>query len=149
MEKKMPQAGEPASPTLQRKPKPTHHILVADDDPLICMLHGEILAESGYHVDAAEDGADAWETLQLKNYHLLITDHEMPRMSGIELIKKMRAARMTLPVIMVSGVMPTQELQEQPWLQINAIMHKPHHITELLTTVKEVLDATVSARSQD
>jgi DNA-binding response OmpR family regulator len=120
---------------------PAYLILLAEDDVDFCRLYIRILTGSGYCVDAAKNGEVAWDALQIKNYHLLITDNDMPKMSGIELVKKLRAAGMTLPVIMVSGAMPTEQSNEHSWLQISALLHKPHGIVELLKTVKEVLDA--------
>ncbi len=114
-------------------------ILLADDEPLILQLNSTVLVESGYEVDTANDGADAWEVLQLKNYHLLITDNDMPRMTGVELVKKVHAARMALPVIMATGTFPEDELSRHPWLQIEATLLKPYSIEELLITVGNVL----------
>jgi DNA-binding response OmpR family regulator len=131
------------STAFQRKPNPHHDILVVDDEPSMCRLNTEVLVNSGYHVDTAEDGAIAWETLQTKNYHLLITDYEMPNMSGIELVKKARAARMALPIIMISGTLQVEQLKEHSWLKINAILPKPYCIADLLKTVKEVLCSAV------
>jgi YesN/AraC family two-component response regulator len=64
-------------------------------------------------VDTAEDGEFGWEALQAKNYDLLITDNNMPKVSGLELVKKLRSARMALPVILASGAMP-EELNRLP-----------------------------------
>ena len=130
-----------------RKTNRTHSILVAEDDGDTHRLNTEILIGSGYNVDAAQDGAVAWEILQLKSYHLLITSHEMPGMSGIELVKKARAARMDFPVIIVTGTMPENEVKHDSSLQIYTTLFKPYDIANLLKTVKEVLRATVSVRA--
>jgi DNA-binding response OmpR family regulator len=112
---------------------------VADDKPLILHLITLVLTEAGYEVDPAEDGAVAWDMLQLSRYDLLITDNEMPNISGIDLLKKIHAASMTLPVIMVSGTMPTEELARQPWLEPAACLPKPFALEEFLRTVETVL----------
>ena len=122
-----------------------HHrqrILVVDDDGDIRRLNTEVLAGSGYQVDAAADGALAWDILQFNRYDLLVTDYHMPKMSGVELLKKLRGARMALPVILVSGTMPTNELNRHPWLQIDATLLKPYAPDELLAVVRKVLYAT-------
>lgn len=123
----------------------SHRILVAEDDAGVRRLNTDALTGSGYHVDAAEDGAVAWDSLQTKAYRLLITDHNMPRMSGIELIKKMRTSSMTLPVILVSGEMPTTELEKFSWLRISATLPKPYVITDLLKIVSDVLRMAADA----
>ena len=65
----------------------------------------------------------------------------MPRMSGIELVKKVRLARMTLPAVMISGAVPTAELERNPWLGISATLAKSFTPPELLAVVKAALKA--------
>jgi DNA-binding response OmpR family regulator len=131
--------------------KPTaqcHCILVAEDNADVSGLVTKVLMGAGYDVDAAQNGAVAWDMLQIKSYNLLITDDDMPKLSGIELVKKTQAARMALPVILMSGNMPLEILKEHSGLQIDATLAKPYDLSELLNTVKEVLRATVSASGQ-
>jgi DNA-binding response OmpR family regulator len=106
------------------------------------------LVGSGYQVDAAEDGALAWEALQAKPYDLLITDHAMPKITGVELVKALRSARMALPVVMVAGKLPTFEIARVPSLQLAATLLKPIAVARLLDTVENVLRATDSSREQ-
>jgi DNA-binding response OmpR family regulator len=141
------QTGALASAAPQSKNIVPHRILVAEDEPDIRQFNTEVLIESGYIVDAAEDGEVAWQSLNAGNYDLLITDYDMPKMSGIDLLKKLHAARMALPVIMVSGRMPKEELKQHPWLQIHMALLKPYTIEDLLGTVKEVLHTTDSVRA--
>jgi DNA-binding response OmpR family regulator len=107
-----------------------------------------LLARSGYHVDAVEDGAIAWAVLQAKPYDLLITDHQMPKVTGIELVKSLRLARMALPVVMVAGEPPARELARSLSLQIAATLEKPFVVADLLATVENVLRANGSPREQ-
>ncbi len=95
-----------------------------------------------YKVDIAENGAVAWDALQRNSYDLLITDQDMPELSGLELIRKIQSAHMVLPVIMVSGTMPTEEIKRHPELRINAILPKPFDIMEFINAVKKVLQTT-------
>jgi len=119
-------------------------ILVVEDDTSIRQLIPIALRDSGYYVDAAEDGAAGWEALQAGNYDLLITDNNMPRVSGVELLKMLRSARMTLPVVMVSGS-PLEALNGDSSLQLAATLLKPFSMDELLGTVEKVLRATEEA----
>lgn len=120
---------------------PRKRILVVDDDEDIRRLDTEALAGAGYKVDAATDGAVAWDALQLSHYDLLVTDYNMPRMSGVELLLKLHAAHIALPVILVSGIIPMEKLKRHPWLQIDATLLKPYTPEELLATVEKVLCA--------
>ncbi len=119
-------------------------ILVVEDDRELRQLNTQVLSHHGYAVDAAEDGAAAWEALQINRYDLLITDNNMPRLTGIELVKKLRSARMAFPIIMATGTVPTQELVQNPWLEPVAMLAKPYAPDQLLDTVKEVLHAVFS-----
>ena len=120
-------------------------LLVVEDDGDIRRLSTRVLSRSGYRVDAAEDGAAAWVALTAESYDLLIADHNMPKLTGVELLKKLRAARMDLPVVMVTGAIPTEELSRHPWLKLAATLRKPFTSDEPLATVKEVLRATAGA----
>jgi DNA-binding response OmpR family regulator len=123
---------------------------VVDDEPDIRRLNAEVLESSGYHVDTAEDGLAGWKALHAvrhapESYALLITDHDMPGLSGLALVKKLRAARIALPVIMATGTLPTNDLLTRyPWLQPVATLIKPYSIEQLLGTVEKVLRATAS-----
>ena len=136
----------PAAP-FQCQTIPPPHILVVEDEPDIRQLNTEVLIDFGYKVDAAEDGMAAWQALNSDGYDLLITDHDMPKVSGLELLKKLHAARMALPVIMVSATLTAAELKRNPWLQIHETLLKPYTVVELLGKVKEVLRTTSVVRA--
>ncbi len=118
---------------------PTQRILVVEDDGDMRRLNTAALKSSGYAVDAARDGAAAWEAVQAGNYDLVITDNNMPRLTGMELVRKLRSARMKLPVIMATGTLPTEELVQNPWLEPVITLAKPYATELLLDTVKDVL----------
>jgi DNA-binding response OmpR family regulator len=135
-------AGKTASQPARDPANPPRRILMVDDDIFMSRLNCGILIHAGYEVDAAADGAAGWDALQARQYDLLITDNSMPKVTGIEMVVMLRARDMTLPVILASGVTPTDALKRHPELKINAILLKPYSIEELLQTVKEVLNAT-------
>jgi len=142
------QSGESDSAPVQREPNPRHRILVVDDDPYVCHFSAEVLIRHGYEVNAAEDGAIAWEELQANNYNLLITDQQIPKVSGVELLKKIHATRMALPVIMTTRTLPTRKFTLHPWLQHATVLRKPYTFEKLLGTVKAVLYATAIVRGR-
>ncbi|MCL4180139.1 MAG: response regulator [Verrucomicrobia bacterium] len=119
--------------------KPAHRILVVEDNTVIRELNVRVLALVGYQVDGAEDGVAGWQLLDGGSFDLLITDHEMPRLSGLELVKQVRSAGMTLPIIMATGRLPEEELERLPWLQLDATLLKPFSPDQLRQTVKRVL----------
>jgi len=142
------QGDERIGPSQRSQGSPPHRILVVDDDTDLLLLNSEMLIDHGYEVDAAEDGSAAWEALNTARYDLLITDNNMPKVTGVELIKKLCAAGVIVPTIMATGTFPNEELTRHPWLQPVTPLRKPYTLPELLRAVKEVLHATDSAGGQ-
>jgi len=139
--------------------KPTHefipsqssccqYILVVEEEGDIRQLNAEVLIDAGYQVDVAEDGASAWAALQLTQYDLLITDQFLPKVSGVELLKKIHIARMTLPVIMATGILPTWEFALHPCLQAVTMLRMPYTIDRLLGLVKSILPESTKFAAQ-
>jgi DNA-binding response OmpR family regulator len=138
----IPQSDEATGAPVHREPNPRQRILVVEDDPAIRRINTEVLIYSGYHVDAAEDGQAAWEALQLNNYDLMVTDNDMPRLTGVKLIQKLQAARMALPVIMATGGAPDELSTRYGSLQPAMVLIKPYTFDELLDAVKAILSAS-------
>jgi DNA-binding response OmpR family regulator len=140
--------GKPAGTPRRRPASYCPRVLVVDEDSDLRQLYTEALAGQGYQVDAAADGAAAWEALRTKRYQLLITEHEMPNLTGVELVKMPRAAHMALPVVMAARRLPIEELARNPSLQLAAALAKPFAVDALLATVQDVLHATDSLDDQ-
>ena len=83
-----------------------HRILVVEPHPFLLHFSAEVLIRHGYEVNAVEDAATAWEELQAINYNFLVADYKLPKITGIGLIKKLRAARLALPVVLVAEKLP-------------------------------------------
>ncbi len=81
------------------------HILVADDDPMTCLLMNTILTRMEYQVSEAFDGIDAWEKAVDLSPDLIILDVSMPRMDGLELTHKLKnePATKNIPIMIVSN----------------------------------------------
>lgn len=79
-------------------------ILVVDDSLTVREMERKLLAARGYRVDTAVDGMDGWNMARSGNYDLLVTDIDMPRMDGIELVSLVRqdARLQNLPVMIIS-----------------------------------------------
>jgi CheY-like chemotaxis protein len=123
----------------QEETQSSHRILVVDDNSDVRQLTVDVLAGSGYDVDAAQDGAAGWEAIQARGYDLIITDNQMPRMTGVEMIEKLRTACIISRVIMATGHLPVFEFARKPWLKPDAALQRPFSNDELLATVRKVL----------
>ncbi len=78
-------------------------ILLAEDDTAVRSLLARVLRASGYEVVEAGDGAAAQALVEAAPFDLLVTDVLMPRLSGLDLVSRLRAAGRTLPVIFITG----------------------------------------------
>src|SRR4051794_12457486 len=67
-------------------------VLVVDDDEITRLLHNRLLSKAGYHTEEAADGEEAWMMILTTAYDLILTDYNMPRLNGLELVARMRAA---------------------------------------------------------
>ncbi|MBK1988789.1 hybrid sensor histidine kinase/response regulator [Sphaerospermopsis aphanizomenoides BCCUSP55] len=79
-------------------------ILVVDDSITVREMERKLLENRGYQVDVAVNGVEGWNAVRTKEYDLVISDIDMPRMNGIELVKQIKAnPRLnSLPVIIIS-----------------------------------------------
>lgn len=139
---------KPADQFVPLPTNPPARILVVEDDDAIRRLSAEVLGRSGYEVHTAEDGEAGWKALSAlrhepDGYDLVVTDNNMPKLSGVDMVKKMRSARIDLPVILVTAVLPESEIRQHPWMRFSATLLKPYSTEELLRTVREVLHASV------
>jgi CheY-like chemotaxis protein len=71
-------------------------ILIAEDDFFIRDIYGKVFSLSGYDVQVAVDGMDALEKIKAQQYEIILLDIMMPRMTGIDVLKNVRA--LTTPV---------------------------------------------------
>lgn len=117
-------------------------ILVADDDVLTRSLVSDWLAQAGYHVRQAEDGEAALAVLRAEPVRLLITDMQMPRLSGAETLAVVRRELPALRVIAMSAGFGSRQAPSMGTaLTLGAcrVLAKPFACQDLLTAVREVL----------
>jgi CheY-like chemotaxis protein len=121
-------------------------ILYAEDDVALRRVSTLTLTGSGYLVTPVEDGLHAWEALHAGHYDLLITDNDMPRLTGLELATKARLEGVAVPIIMASGSLQCLAGTDREWLHLAATLSKPFTTEKLLATIKQVLRAASSVR---
>jgi len=78
-------------------------ILLVEDNRIISMYLEQILINKNHSVTIFHNGSDAWENFINNSYDLVITDHDMPIMTGGELIKRIRKINKIFPIILMSG----------------------------------------------
>jgi DNA-binding NtrC family response regulator len=124
----------------RRSPRRTARILVVEDDESYRLLLHRILIKAGFHADAAEHAEDALARFDEGSYDLVITDLQMPRITGLELITKLISKRPDIRIIALSGTIHRRKHFAQAiGGGAKAILEKPLTADQLLRAVKEVL----------
>jgi len=118
---------------------PPDRILVADDDEGVRDVLASALRRAAYRVGCAHDGEAAWEALSANGYDLLITDHEMPRLTGLELLRRVRDRKPGVPVILISGTLPLDEPELLRLIEPGLALEKPFSLKDLLGAVRRVI----------
>ena len=116
-------------------------ILVVDDEPSILNTIKITLKSRGYQVLLAGDGVEALKLLDQNKEKVkaVITDMMMPGMEGPELIKKINAQHLNLPIIGMSGIGRQNDADDSESLSIKVFLTKPFTGQQLLKTLKEAL----------
>jgi DNA-binding NtrC family response regulator len=116
-----------------------YHILLVEDESEILQFNTMVLVRGGYQVTGVEGCEAAWEAIQSASYDLLVTDNQMPGMSGLELVSKLRSAQIGLPIIVASGGIEAEEFVQNQSLQPAIALPKPFTANQLLESVAESL----------
>jgi len=126
-------------------------VLVADDEAHILHVVSLKLRNAGYDVITAVDGEEALELCIAEQPDLLITDYQMPIMTGLELCKRIRALPQTakMPAIMLTARGFDIEPGEMAAAGIATVLAKPFSPREVLEKVKELLEMVVVASVQN
>jgi CheY-like chemotaxis protein len=117
-------------------------VLVADDDPEICTLIKTILTKGPYEITLCNDAESALVHIQHDEpYDILISDFMLPGISGIELITQVRqnGATSRMPIVMISGHNNYAMDARAKAAGANAFLNKPFTLSQLRTTVHQLL----------
>lgn len=117
------------------------NILVVDDFSTMRMVVKHQLNELGFnHLDEAEDGASAWEKIQSQHYDLIVSDWNMPKMMGIDLLKNMRSDShyKDIPFILITAEAKRSQIIEATMSGVDAYIVKPFNSATLFQKIYEV-----------
>jgi len=114
-------------------------ILIVDDFSTMRRIIKNLLRDLGFNnTQEADDGQTAWPMLQTGNFDFLVTDWNMPIMTGIELLQKVRADEnlASLPVLLVTAEAKKEQIVEAAQAGVNGYVVKPF----TAITLKEKID---------
>lgn len=131
------QATDAPRPDTARRAGSRHTILAVDDDALVLMGTVGLMEDLGHDVLEATSGSDALKLVEAHpEIDLVITDHAMPKMTGIQLAEAIRALRPELPVVLASGY---AEMPEGGERHIAQRLEKPFSDTALERVLRQML----------
>jgi len=116
-------------------------ILLVDDDSVGRQVLRAILEKEGYLCHEAENGAVALEILEIIQFDLIITDHTMPVMDGLQLLQRLHNEFLPreTPVILVTGNLSEQLYQAAMAAGACAVFAKPYSRQTLLSGISRIL----------
>ncbi len=116
-------------------------LLVVEDSPSARAVIAGTLAEAGFEVEAVADGLDAWDRLCREPFDLLVTDLEMPRLDGFNLVERVRAeARLAgLPVVVLTANRDEEHLLRVEALEVDALVIKQAGGERLISAVRRAV----------
>jgi chemosensory pili system protein ChpA (sensor histidine kinase/response regulator) len=123
-------------------------VVIADDSISVRKFVGRILEKAGYSVKLASDGLEAAELIAQVGCHLVITDIEMPRMNGYELMAHLRQDPLTrrIPVLVVTSRAGAKHRERAMKEGAASFLTKPVQEEQLLTVVEELMNSAARQR---
>jgi two-component system OmpR family response regulator len=111
-------------------------ILIAEDDSILADGLSRSLRQNGYAVDAVHDGASADTALSAQPFDLLILDIGLPKLSGLEVLRRMRARNSHMPVLILTAADSVEQRVKGLDLGADDYMAKPFALSELEARVR-------------
>jgi two-component system, chemotaxis family, chemotaxis protein CheY len=118
-----------------------HSILAVDDSASMRQMVNFTLKSAGYNVVEAVDGQDAWEKASTRDFDLVLTDQNMPRMDGISLTRKLRdnPKFKSTPILILTTESSDQMKQAGRSAGATGWLVKPFDPAKLLQVIKKVV----------
>ncbi|MCI5051549.1 MAG: response regulator [Simkaniaceae bacterium] len=116
-------------------------VLIAEDTSTTRLLFKSIFENAGFDVETAADGAEALEKLLQGSFDLLISDLEMPRLNGMELIEKVKGDEKTkdLPIVIITGKESSEDKRRGLELGVDAYIEKSKFVQKEILSIAERL----------
>ena len=116
-------------------------ILFADDEQAIRNLVKTYLGKYGYRLTTCKNGEEAWKIFSSnpQQWDLVVTDQNMPKMTGMDLIDKIRGIRTDIPIILATGYSENISAHDFVSLNISAMLRKPTPMNKLVEYIQKTL----------
>jgi CheY-like chemotaxis protein len=114
-------------------------ILLVDDNKLGLLARRAVLEDQGYRITTAAEGQEAFEHIKREKFDLIITDYKMPRMNGLELIRRARERSAGTPIILISGYAEALGMTEESTGADVVISKSATEVPQLVRSVNRLL----------
>ena len=114
-------------------------ILIVDDNPNMSALLSEMLEVFDYESKIASDGLEALEALEAGKYAMVITDMRMPKMSGLELLQKVKVTYPKIKVVLISGYSSSEVESQAQDLKADGFIGKPLMMADIEKLLSDLL----------
>jgi CheY-like chemotaxis protein len=116
-------------------------ILVVDDDPVILDVISKTMEQLGFVTQRASNGEEGWNAISSSGagFDLVITDNEMPRLTGVNMIKRLREVSAHPPCLLISASLESRESSLRSCIRPGALLAKPFSSAELVEIVYTLL----------
>ncbi|MBI2480387.1 MAG: response regulator [Planctomycetia bacterium] len=117
-------------------------MLITDDDRAFRETLGGLFEQRGFHTMLAEDGQEAFEIVQREKIHVVLLDMNMPRLTGLETIRRVKRIFSVVPCILLSADMDDALAEEARQADAFSTHAKPISLPEITRTVSLAMRLT-------
>ena len=117
-------------------------LLITDDDRDFRETLREVFEPRGFRTLLAGDGDEALDILHSQPVHLLVVDMHMPRLTGLETIRRAREHQVTIPWILMSAALDDEIIREANQADAFSVLPKPVRFAEITAVVQQAMRVT-------
>jgi CheY-like chemotaxis protein len=125
---------------MKSAPVSNPNILLVDDNRDGLLVRRSLLEELGYRVEIAKTGEEGLKLFEINNHDVVVTDFRMPRMDGLELIRRIRTLNPNARIILLSAFVEPLGLDEANTGADAVIAKSAHEPAQLVRTVKRLVN---------
>ena len=120
-------------------------VLCAEDDASLASMLKAALEQAGYSVECVDDGQNALARIAADPgfFHVLVTDHHMPQLSGLGLVSKLRDTTFSGTIVVHSSALTPSERSAFEALAVDVILSKPVQLPTLLAAIRHASPASI------
>lgn len=128
------------------QPDRPYSILVADDDAGSRETIASVLAGCGFDATTATSGEEAIEIVRVRTVDLVVFDHQMPRMTGLEALEQVRLFNALLPALLVTADPTADVIRQARHAHVYSVLPKPVNASLFLHMLRRALSAVYGPR---